>query len=59
MATLRFQCPECGMGDHEVGSMPQTEIHCVVCLEEHGRVIRVHCWEEVVEAHEALRLVEA
>jgi hypothetical protein len=37
------------MGDHEVGPMAETEIHCVVCLEEHGRVIRVHCWEEEVD----------
>jgi ribosomal protein S27E len=48
-AMIRFQCPECGMGDHEVGPMAETEIHCVVCLEEHGRVIRVHCWEEEVD----------
>jgi len=48
-AMFRFQCPECGMGDHEVGPMAETEIHCVVCLEEHGRVIRVHCWEEEVD----------
>ena len=46
MASLRFQCPECGMGDHEIGPMAETEIHCIVCLEEHGRVIRVHCWVE-------------
>jgi hypothetical protein len=26
--------------------MAETEIHCVVCLEERGRVIRVHCWVE-------------
>jgi hypothetical protein len=48
-AMFRFQCPECGMGDLEVGPMAETEIHCVVCLEEHGRVIRVHCWEEEVD----------
>ena len=46
---FRFQCLECGMGDHELGPMAETEIHCVVCLEEHGRVIRVHCWEEEVD----------
>ena len=43
---FRFQCPECGMGEHEVGPMAETEIHCVVCLEERGRVIRVHRWVE-------------
>jgi hypothetical protein len=46
MAQIRFQGPECGMGDHEVGPMVETEIYSVVCLEEHGRAIRLHCWEE-------------
>ena len=46
MAQNRFQCPECEMGDHEVGPMAETEIYCIVCLEEHGRAIRLHCWEE-------------
>ena len=46
MAVLRFQCPECGMGDHEVGPMAETEVHCIVCLEEDGRLIRLHCWVE-------------
>jgi len=45
-AMFRFQCPECGIGDHELGPIAKTEIHFVVCLEEHGRAIRVHCWEE-------------
>jgi hypothetical protein len=34
------------MGDFEIGPMPETEIHCVVCLEEQCRLIRVHCWQE-------------
>jgi hypothetical protein len=34
------------MGEFEIGPMPETEIHCVVCLEEQGRIIRLHCWEE-------------
>jgi len=34
------------MGDHEVGPMAETEIYCIVCLEEHGRAVRLHCWEE-------------
>jgi hypothetical protein len=46
MATLRFHCPECGMGDFEIGPMPETEIHCVVCLDEQGRLVRLHCWQE-------------
>ena len=51
MAILRFQCPECGFGDREVGHlMDEGEIHCVVCLEEQGRYIRVRCWEEPDQA---------
>ena len=43
----------------EVSGGARNKIHCVVCLEEHGRIIRVHCWEELVEPQEALRLVDA
>jgi hypothetical protein len=43
MATWRFKCPECGMGDHEIGPMAETEIHGI-CLEEQGRLIRLHYW---------------
>ena len=46
MAARRFQCPECGMGDYEIGPMAETEIHCAICLEEQGRLIRLHCWVE-------------
>jgi hypothetical protein len=54
MATLLFQCPECGFGHHEVGHLVgETEIHCIVCLEEHGRLIRVHCWEAAIEPDQA------
>ena len=43
----RFQCPECGFGDHEVGHLiAEIEVDCVVCLEEDGRLIRLHRWEE-------------
>ena len=39
---VRFQCPECGFGDHEVGHLiAEIEIYCVVCLEEDGRLIRL------------------
>ena len=38
--------PECGMGDHEIGPMAETEVHCVICLEAQGRLIRLHCWVE-------------
>ena len=34
------------MGDYEIGPMAETEIHCVICLEEQGRLIRLHCWLE-------------
>ncbi len=44
---LRFQCPECGLGDHEVRHLiAEIEIYCIVCLEEDGRLIRLHRWEE-------------
>jgi len=44
---VRFQCPECGLGDREVGYLvANDEIYCIVCLEEQGRQIRVACWEE-------------
>jgi hypothetical protein len=33
------------MGNFEIGPMPATEIHRVVCLEEQGRLIRLHCWQ--------------
>jgi hypothetical protein len=47
MAQIRFQCPECGFGDHEAGHLvAAADIYCVVCLEEQGRQIRVECWEE-------------
>jgi hypothetical protein len=42
-----FQCPECGFGHHEIGHLVvETEIHCLVCYDEEGRLVRVHCWEE-------------
>jgi hypothetical protein len=33
---LRFQCPECDFGDHEVGHLT-AEMECVICLEADGR----------------------
>jgi hypothetical protein len=48
-----FHCPECGMGDLELGhKLTAHEIHCVVCLDETGRQVRLHRWEEVVEVEE-------
>lgn len=47
----RFQCPECGFGDHEVGHLvAPDEIYCVVCLEEDGRLVRLERWEETDHA---------
>ena len=37
-----FQCPECGFGHHEIGHLVvETEIHCLVCYDEEGRLVRV------------------
>ena len=56
MAQIRFQCPECGLGDHEVGHLvAAADIYCVVCLEEQGRQIRVECCKEGEGAQARLR----
>jgi hypothetical protein len=48
---MRFQCPECGMGDREVGHLiAEPTEYCVVCLDEHGRLIRLECWRELSQA---------
>ena len=45
-AFWRFRCPECGFGDREHGHLLTAhEIHCVVCCEEDGRLVRLHRWE--------------
>ena len=47
MRLFRFQCPDCGLGDYETGHLVAAdEVYCVVCLEEEGRLIRLHRWEE-------------
>jgi hypothetical protein len=47
MVTFCFYCPECGLGHHEVGHLAvERDIHCLVCLDENGRLIRLECWEE-------------
>ena len=44
---FRFQCPECGFGDSKVGRLvADTEIYCVVCLEEEGSLVSIHSWDE-------------
>ena len=46
MPIMRFQCPECGIGDHEVGHLVAEPVeYCVVCLDEQGRLIRLECWQ--------------
>ena len=56
MALIRFQCPECGFGDYEVGHLvDETDVYCVACWEEQGRQIRVQCWEEGLEIQARLR----
>ena len=48
---MRFQCPECGMGDREVGHLvAEPAGSCVVCLDEQGRLIRLECWQELSQA---------
>jgi len=51
MAMLSLQCSVCCFGHREIGHlMDESEIHCVVCVEEQGRYIHVHCWEEPDQA---------
>ena len=45
-AFWQFHCPECGFGDTEHGHLLTAhEIHCIVCLDEDGRYVRLHRWE--------------
>jgi hypothetical protein len=47
VAMFSFQCRECGFGYQEVGHLvADTEIYCVVCLEEQGRLVSIHSWDE-------------
>jgi hypothetical protein len=40
-----FQCPECDMGDFELGRLAaDQELFCEVCLEEESRLIRLQRW---------------
>jgi hypothetical protein len=56
MATIHFQCPECGFGDHEVGQrVAEDDVHCIVCLEEQVRQRRVEFWEQDEGAQARLR----
>jgi hypothetical protein len=45
-AFWHFHCPECGVGDNELGHLlAAQEIFCVVCLEEEGRQVRLRRWD--------------
>jgi hypothetical protein len=40
-----FQCPECGMGDEELGQLAHAdEIYCEVCIAESDVYVRLHRW---------------
>jgi hypothetical protein len=41
-----FHCPECGVGEQELGhTLTAHEIYCIVCLDETGRQVRLHRWD--------------
>jgi hypothetical protein len=53
----RFQCPECGLGDHEVGHLvSRDDVYCVICFEEDARQVRLRKWEETEADHARLRV---
>jgi hypothetical protein len=57
-----FQCPECGMGDFELGRLADDqELICEVCLEDGRGQIRLERWpaEENAPAYARLRPVLA
>jgi len=44
-AFWHFHCPECGFGDREFGYLLAAgEIHCLICIEEDGREVRLQRW---------------
>ena len=48
------------MGDAELGHlMDESDVHCLFCLEELGRLIRFERWEERDGGQARLRLVAA
>ncbi len=41
----RFVCPDCGMGDIELGHLVTAgDMHCVVCLTDEDRYVRLRRW---------------
>jgi hypothetical protein len=46
-----FQCPECGMGDFELGHLAvDHQFFCEVCVEEGRGLIRLERWPAEVDA---------
>jgi hypothetical protein len=40
-----FQCPECGIGDGEIGEPAgDHDLTCMICLEERGAVVILRRW---------------
>ena len=51
-----FQCPKCGFGSHEVGHLiGDSEVFCIVCLEEASIQVRPQRWEESGDGKARLR----
>ena len=43
----RFQCPECGFGDREIGHLAVPTPRSIAwSVEEQGRLVSIHCWDE-------------
>jgi hypothetical protein len=44
-AHWNFYCPECGLGDRELGHLAKDhEIYCEICEHEEGRMITLQRW---------------
>ncbi len=55
-AYWHFHCAECGIGDTELGHLVAAgEIHCLVCIEEDGRAVRLQRWQAVETDQARLR----
>jgi hypothetical protein len=53
-----FQCPECGMGDFELGHLAEDQqFFCEICLAEESRLILLERWsaEEQTPAYARFR----
>ena len=51
-----FQCPECGIGDQEIGALAKSQdIYCEGCLNEEERHVSLRRWptEEAPDGIEA------